>query len=149
MAAIQRPMTPTEWGLLLFLSLLWGGSFFFVGVAVKALPPFTIVASRVCIAALVLWTTAGLTGVSAQAIARNAPALALLGLINNAIPFLLIVSGQTRIASGLAAILNAATPIFTVLLAHFVTTTERLTWLRFAGAALGLGRRGGDDERTL
>ncbi len=138
MSPPQRPMTPREWGLLLFLSFLWGGSFFFVGVAVKTLPPLTIVAARVSIATLILWATAGVTGAKPRAIFREAPALALLGLLNNAIPFVLIVSGQTRIASGLAAILNAATPIFTVILAHFVTTTERLTWTRFAGAALGL-----------
>jgi len=138
MIAPQRPMTAREWGLLLLLSLLWGGSFFFVGVAVKTLPPFTIVAARVSIAALLLWATAGLTGADPRAIVREAPALALLGLLNNAAPFVLIVAGQTRIASGLAAILNAATPIFTVLIAHFVTTTERLTWRRAAGAALGL-----------
>jgi len=138
MTAAQRPMNAQEWGLLLFLSLLWGGSFFFVGVAVKALPPFTIVAARVGIAAVLLWSTARLTGLSPRAVARHAPALALLGLINNAAPFVLIVWGQTRLASGLAAILNASTPIFTVILAHFVTTTERLTWSRFGGAALGL-----------
>jgi drug/metabolite transporter (DMT)-like permease len=58
-------------------------------------------------------------------------------LVNNAAPFVLLVTGQIRLASGLAAILNASTPLFTVLLAHFATTTERLTWPRFAGAALG------------
>jgi drug/metabolite transporter (DMT)-like permease len=138
MIVAQRPMNAQEWGLLLFLSLLWGGSFFFVGVAVKALPPFTIVASRVGIAAVLLWSTARLTGLSPRAVVRHAPSLALLGLLNNAAPFVLIVWGQTRLASGLAAILNASTPIFTVILAHFVTTTERLTWSRFCGAALGL-----------
>jgi drug/metabolite transporter (DMT)-like permease len=138
MPTAQRPMTVSEWGLLLFLSLLWGGSFFFVGVAVKALPPFTIVAARVGIAAALLWSTARLTGMSPRAVLRHAPALALLGLLNNALPFALIVWGQTQLASGLAAILNASTPIFTVILAHFVTTTERLTWPRFCGAALGL-----------
>lgn len=138
MTAVQRPMTVHEWGLLIFLSVLWGGSFFFVGVAVKALPPFTIVAARVTVAALILWVSSGATGLSASSLLRQAPALALLGLINNAIPFVLIVSGQTRIASGFAAILNAATPIFTVILAHFTTTTEPMTWSRFAGAVLGL-----------
>jgi drug/metabolite transporter (DMT)-like permease len=138
MPTAQRPMTVSEWGLLLFLSLLWGGSFFFVGVAVKALPPFTIVAARVGIAAVLLWSTARWTGMSPRAAIRHAPALALLGLLNNALPFVLIVRGQTRLASGLAAILNASTPIFTVVLAHFVTTTERLTWPRLGGAALGL-----------
>ena len=118
MTTAQRPMNGGEWALLLFLSLLWGGSFFFVGVAVKALPPFTIVAARVSIAAALLWSTARLNGLSPRAVVAEAPALALLGLVNNAIPFALIVYGQTRLASGLAAILNAATPIFTVAFAH-------------------------------
>ena len=138
MTTAQRPMNGGEWALLLFLSLLWGGSFFFVGVAVKALPPFTIVAARVSIAAALLWSTARLNGLSPRAVVAEAPALALLGLVNNAIPFALIVYGQTRLASGLAAILNAATPIFTVAFAHFVTKTERLTWPKLLGAALGV-----------
>ncbi|MGA2493765.1 MAG: hypothetical protein ABSF67_12530 [Roseiarcus sp.] len=63
-ADAQRAMTATEWGLLLLLSLIWGGSFFFIGVAVKSLPPFTIVAARVSIAAALLWLAAPLSGVS-------------------------------------------------------------------------------------
>ena len=62
----QRPMTSREWGLLLLLSLVWGGSFFFVGVAVKELPPLTIVAARVTIAAALLWLTAPLTRLAPQ-----------------------------------------------------------------------------------
>jgi drug/metabolite transporter (DMT)-like permease len=130
-------MTPAEWGLLLLLSLLWGGSFFFVGVAVKELPPFTIVAARVCLAAALLWLTAPLTGLSAAKVRAQAPALAALGLINNAIPFSLIVWGQTHLASGLAAILNATTPVATVVVAHFLTVSEKLTARRLAGALIG------------
>lgn len=131
-------MTPFEWGLLLFLSLLWGGSFFFVGVAVKELPALTIVAARVSIAAALLWLTAPLTGLSAAQVTRHFPALALMGLINNAIPFVLIVSGQKHLASGVASILNAATPIFTVLAAHVFTDSEKLNAPRLGGALLGL-----------
>ena len=138
MAGQQRAMTPYEWGLLLFLSLLWGGSFFFVGVAVKELPPLTIVAARVSIAAALLWLSAPLTGLSGANVLRRAPQLALMGLINNAIPFFLIVTGQGRLASGVASILNASTPIFTVLAAHVLTDSEKLTSRRLAGAALGL-----------
>src|SRR5271170_7664541 len=134
----QRPMTSREWGLLLLLSLLWGGSFFFVGVAVKELPPFSIVAARVSIAAALLWLTAPLTGLSPRKIAAAFGPLAFLGLINNAIPFVLIVWGQTRLASGLASILNASTPVITVVAAHFVTTSERLTPRKIAGALFGL-----------
>jgi drug/metabolite transporter (DMT)-like permease len=137
-AAQQRPMTSSEWGLLLLLSLLWGGSFFFVGVAVKELPPLTIVAARVTLAAALLWLSAPLTGLSPKRTLSQFASLALMGLLNNAIPFVLIVSGQTRLASGLASILNASTPIFTVIAAHFLTDDERLTPRRIAGALFGL-----------
>jgi drug/metabolite transporter (DMT)-like permease len=130
-------MTPFEWGLLLLLSVLWGGSFFFVGVAVKELPPFTIVAARVSIAAALLWLTAPATGLSPQKIRAQFRPLMVLGLLNNAIPFVLIVWGQTHLASGLASILNASTPVITVVAAHFLTTTERLNSLKFAGAVFG------------
>jgi drug/metabolite transporter (DMT)-like permease len=134
----QRPMTSREWGLLLLLSLVWGGSFFFVGVAVKELPPLTIVAARVTIAAALLWLTAPLTRLAPQRMLDYIAPLALMGLLNNAIPFVLIVSGQTRLASGLASILNASTPIFTVVAAHFLTENEKLNPRRLAGALFGL-----------
>lgn len=134
----QRPMTTTEWGLLLLLSLLWGGSFFFVGIAVKALPPFTIVAARVTIAAALLWLAAPLTGVSALRLGRQAPALLALALLNNVAPFSLLTWSQTHLASGLVSILNATTPVFTVVVAHLCTIEEKLDPRRLAGALVGL-----------
>ena len=137
MSAAQRPMTPFEWGLLLLLSVLWGGSFFFVGLAVKQLPPFTIVALRVSVAAALLWLTAPATGLSPQRMRVQIGPLLVLGLLNNAIPFVLIVWGQTHLASGVASILNASTPVITVVAAHFLTTTERLNARKLAGALFG------------
>jgi drug/metabolite transporter (DMT)-like permease len=107
-------MTPLEWTLLLTLSLLWGGSFFFVGVAVKELPPLTIVVLRVGLAALALQAVSRLLRLCVPATREAWPAFFAMGLLNNAIPFGLIVWGQTHIASGVAAILNATTPLFTV-----------------------------------
>jgi drug/metabolite transporter (DMT)-like permease len=138
MAAVpQRAMTTGEWGLLLLLSLLWGGSFFFIGVAVKELPPLTIVAARVSLAAALLWLAAPLTGLSPGRVRAAVPALVVLGLVSNAIPFTLIVWGQTHLASGLASILNATTPVITVIAAHFLTASERLNARRLAGALCG------------
>jgi drug/metabolite transporter (DMT)-like permease len=133
-----KTMTPLEWGMLLVLSLFWGGSFFFVGVAVRQLPPLTIVALRVSLAALILWACLPALGV---VMPRRREALAAflgMGLLNNAIPFCLIAFGQTQLASGLASILNATTPLFTVLAGHFLSADERLTPLRLAGALCGL-----------
>ena len=138
MAGANRTMTPVEWAMLLTLSLFWGGSFFFIGVAVKELPPLTIVALRVSLASLILWALAPALGLVMPRRREAAIAFLGMGLLNNAIPFCLIVWGQTQLASGLASILNATTPLFTVLAAHFLTRDERLTPWRAAGALCGL-----------
>ncbi len=131
-------MGPLDWSLLLILSILWGGSFFFVGVAVKALPPFTIVLLRVAIAAAALHLVRKASGTAMPWDGRSWRAFFGMGLLNNAIPFSLIVWGQTHIASGLASILNATTPLFTVLIAHMLTADERLTKGRIVGVLVGL-----------
>ncbi|MCC7272323.1 MAG: DMT family transporter [Alphaproteobacteria bacterium] len=131
-------MTAPEWAMLLALALLWGGSFFFVGVAVGALPPLTIVLVRVGLAATALLAVLALlrTGVPRGAAAWRA--FAVMGFANNVVPFGLIVWGQGHIASGLASILNATTPLFTVVVAHFLTRDEPMTAARLAGVVLGL-----------
>ena len=131
-------MSPLDWLLLLALSILWGGSFFFVGVAVKALPPFTIVLLRVATAAIALHVVLRVGRTPMPWDGRTWRAFFGMGLLNNAIPFSLIVWGQTHIASGLASILNATTPLFTVLIAHMLTADERLTRGRIAGVLVGL-----------
>ena len=127
-----------DWAMLLTLSLLWGGSFFFVAVALRALPPFTLVALRVVLAASCLLLVLRLAGLSLPRAPALWPTFLGLGLLNNVIPFSLIVWGQTQIASGLAAVLNATTPLATVLVAHLCTSDERLTANRLAGVLIGL-----------
>jgi len=131
-------MTALEWGLLLTLSLLWGGSFFFIGVAVKALPPLTLVSLRVGLAALLLLGILRISGISMPRDWRIWRGFLVMGLLNNAIPFTLIVWGQGQIPSGLASIFNATTPLWAVLLAHVFTADEKLTPLRLAGLLGGL-----------
>ena len=173
----DRPlqMGAREWALLVVLSVLWGGSFFFFKVLVAALPPFTVVLGRVGIAALdhdvvssnraddinaiafykiehdviqkpvpTLWHHA--LALNFVLLARRDPmptsvrmwgAFAVMGLLNNVVPFSLIVFGETRISSGLASILNATTPIFAVLAAHALTDNERLTWPKGVGVLFG------------
>ncbi|HEY1385704.1 MAG TPA: DMT family transporter [Dongiaceae bacterium] len=131
-------MGPIDWCLLLFLSLLWGASFFYVAVALKELPPFTIVLLRVAIAALTLHIVLRVAGVRFPWDGRSWRAFIGMGLLNNAIPFSLIVWGQTHVASGLASILNATTPFFTVIVAHALTVDERLSKNRLMGVLIGL-----------
>ena len=131
-------MTPYAWGMLVTLSIVWGGTFFFQEIAVQELPVFTIVSIRVLIAALLLWAVTALTANTLPSGVKIWGALFLLALVNNVIPFTLIVWGQQEISSGLAAILNATVPLFTVVIAHFVTTDEKLTRAKFAGVIIGL-----------
>lgn len=126
-----------EWTLLLGLSILWGGSFFFVGVAVQELPPLTIVALRVGLAAVGLWVIALVLGLKPPRAPRVWLAFLCMGTINNVIPFSLIVWGQTQIASGLASILNATTPLFTVVVATCLLSDERATPLKLVGVITG------------
>lgn len=135
--AANRPMTPAEWASLLFLSLLWGGSFFFNAIAVRELPVFTVVVGRVAVAAVLMLVLLRATGQKLPAGSRIWAAFFVIGLANNAIPFSLIVAGQQHIAAGVASILNAATPLFTVLFAHFLTADEKMTGNRLIGVVIG------------
>lgn len=130
-------MSPAVWGMLILLSVVWGGTFFFQEVAVRELPVFTIVAIRVILAAAILLAVVAFSGDSLPREWKIWRALFLLALINNVIPFCLIVWGQKEIASGLASILNATTPIFTVVVAHFVTSDEKITGAKTIGVLAG------------
>ena len=137
MTTVNRSMGLLDWSLLIALSVLWGGSFFFIGVAVDALPPFTIVALRVGLAAAALNVIVPALGLIMPKNWRHWLAFLEMGALNNVIPFSLIVWGQTHITGGLASILNATTPFFTVVVAHFLTSDEKLTGERLAGVLIG------------
>ncbi len=136
--AIASTMGKTEWAMLLALSVLWGGSFFFVEIALNAFPPLTLVVLRVFFAATILWLYILMSG---RKIPTSKPvwiAFAIMGILNNVIPFTLIVWGQTQIASGIASILNATTPLFTVIVASIFLPDERATPLKYIGVVTGL-----------
>lgn len=135
----QKEMAKSEWLMLGGLSLLWGGSFLFNGILVKAWPPVTIVTARVGLAAIALWIIVRLAGIAVPRSREAWLAFLGMGILNNVIPFTLIVWGQTHIASGLAAILNATTPLFGVLVAHVLTPDEKLTANKVAGLLIGIG----------
>ena len=134
---INKVMGIKEWSLIVILSILWGGSFFFVGVAVKEIPPLTIVLCRVALASIILLAIVYLKGDKMPSSPGLWGAFIIMGALNNLTPFSLIVWGQTHIESGLASILNATTPIFSVVLAHFLTREERLTTNRITGVTIG------------
>ncbi len=134
----QNRMTLATWGLLALLGLIWGGSFFFARIAIQHVPAFTLVLLRVALAALALHIYIFGRFDIYRELAARWPQFLLLGLINNAIPHTFIFLGQTQIGAGLAAILNATTPVWTVLIANAMTQDEKLSLAKIAGCLLGL-----------
>ena len=131
-------MNLADWLMLIALSVLWGGSFFFVGIAVKELAPFTIVFIRLSLAALTLWIVILVVRIPVPGSISAWRALMIMGILNNVIPFSLIVWGQSHIESGLASIFNAMTPLFTVLVAGTFLADERISGMKIIGVLLGL-----------
>jgi len=136
---INQEMTGREWSILLFLAVIWGGAFLFIGIAVRHVDPLTYVWLRLTIAAGAMWLFLKLSGGNLGLPRQVWGSILLLALLNNALPFTLFGWGQTHIASGLASILNATTPIWGVLVAHLFTDDERMTPRKIAGVALGFG----------
>ena len=136
---IRSQMNRSDWLILGTLALIWGGAFFFIGVAVRHVPPLTYVWLRLTIAATAMWLFLYFKG-EKLGLPRSAwGSILLLALLNNALPFTLFGWGQTHIASGLASILNATTPIWGVVVAHFLTHDERMSPRKIAGVLLGFG----------
>jgi drug/metabolite transporter (DMT)-like permease len=135
-------MSGQSWRLLLSVSLIWAASFLFVEFALTEVPFITIMTARVSIGAVGLYVMLRLFGIKVarpDGMSRIGVwgAFLLLGLVNNVIPFSLIVWSQTHLSASLASILNATMPLFVVFLAHFFTTDEKITWPRFIGIFIG------------
>ncbi|MEX2016600.1 MAG: DMT family transporter [Candidatus Hydrogenedentales bacterium] len=130
-------MTASDWLLLIVLSTFWGGSFFFAEIAVREIPPLTLAFARCAIAAAVLLIYARSLGLSLPSGRAVWGTLLVLAVFNTVLPFTLIFWGQTHIPSGLAAILNATAPLFSILIAHFATADDKLTGRRIIGIAIG------------
>jgi drug/metabolite transporter (DMT)-like permease len=135
-SAKKFPMNARNWGLLFLLSLLWGSSFFFYKVLVAALPPVTVVLGRVGLAAFALNLLLLARG---ERLPRDRwKDFLISGVLNNVLSFVLICWGETRITSGMASILNAVTPMFVVVIGHYVTHDEKMSWSKIAGIVLGI-----------
>jgi drug/metabolite transporter (DMT)-like permease len=131
-------MNALTWSLLLLLGLIWGGSFFFARIAVHEVPPFTLVFLRLAIAAIALHLyIAGRLDIY-RLLRTHWRQFLWLGLINNAVPHALIFLGETEIGAGLASVLNATTPIWTVIIAHYLTQDEKPTAAKLLGCLVGL-----------
>lgn len=125
--------------LLLLLASLWGPSFLFIKVAVADIPPVTLVAGRVGIAAVLLYLFLRIQGGHLPRSLTVWKHLAFVALTHNSLPFILFSWGEQHVDSALASILNGTTPLFTILLAHFFTEDDRLTPVKIMGVLFGLG----------
>lgn len=137
MPAVEMSMSLRTWAMLGFLSLIWGCSFPFVKVALGGVTPLTLVMSRVVIAALALTP---LLFFSPEGFPRGAKvwtAFLVIGALNNIVPWSLSVWAQQSLSPSFSAIVNAATPLFSVLLAPFFLADERLRANRLAGVLVG------------
>ncbi len=134
---MQTQRSCTDWLLLLALAAMWGSSFMFNRLAVASLPPWTVVAGRIGIAALVLVVVVHAAGKRLPPLGRGWVPYAVIALIGNAVPFYLITWGQQVVGSALAGILMAMMPLATIVLAHFLIAGENLTRQRVAGFATG------------
>jgi drug/metabolite transporter (DMT)-like permease len=137
-APARLAMTPLTWTMLVVLALMWGCTFFFNSIALADIPPASLIALRVGGGAIVLWLVVLARGLAVPTGAGVLGGLLAMGAANNVVPFLLIAWGQQHIAGGLAAVIVAMTPIFTVVVAHWMTDDERITRARLAGVAAGL-----------
>lgn len=138
-AAIEtRVMTTRDWALLLLLGAIWGGSFFFAAVAVRDISPLMLVLLRVALAAAALWAYVLARGFALAPLKPFIVPFLGLALLNNVIPHTLMFTGQTAIGAGLASVLNATTPFWTMLLANLLLADEKLTARRVVGVVLGI-----------
>lgn len=133
----QKSIPPRAWAELLLLATIWGGSFISNRLALNEVPVLTTVAFRVAGACILLWVYVRLRRLPVPRSPRIWLAFLVMGLLNNALPFTLITWGQLTIPSGLAAIVNASTAIFGVLVAALAFRDERLTARRLTGVLLG------------
>ena len=133
-------MSRKHLALLVGLALIWGASFMFIKVAVRELTPATLILCRLGSGALTLVLVVPfLVGgrETLRQIRENAGWLTVVGLVNTAVPFWLLSWGETRIDSGLASIIQAAVPIFNVLIAFGFFHEVRVTGIKLVGIAVG------------
>lgn len=131
-------MSGAVWVMLIALGAIWGGSFFFARIAVAEIQPLVLVLHRVLIAAVALHIYLAFVGPSFRCALPFAGRFFVLALLNNVIPFSLIFAGQTQMGAGLASVLNATTPFWTLIIANMLTADEKLTANKLAGIALGI-----------
>jgi drug/metabolite transporter (DMT)-like permease len=128
----------TGWGLIAILSVLWGGAFFLIEVGLRSYSPNTLVFMRLALAVPPMWIVMRMMGERMPDDLKSWSLLMIVGALNCALPFILFFWGQQYLDSGYASILNATTPIWGVIVAHFMTSDEKATPARIVGVLVGM-----------
>ena len=128
----------TGWGLIAILSILWGGAFFLIEVGLRSYSPNILVFMRLALAVPPMWIVMRLMGERLPTDMKSWALLMVVGALNCALPFILFFWGQQYLDSGYASILNATTPIWGVVVAHFMTHDEKATPARIVGVLVGM-----------
>ncbi len=123
------------WAMFAALAGVWGASFLFIKISLEVLDPLTVVALRLTLGALLVWTVALVNGADLASIPWGT--MFLMGLVNNALPFTLITWGELYIPSGLASLVNGSVPIFAAILSHFFLQEESLSLRQWGGIFIG------------
>jgi drug/metabolite transporter (DMT)-like permease len=131
-------MTRRDWGLIVTLAVLWGSGFILIEIGLRSVPPNTLVFARMALAIPPLLLLMRLRGETLPRDVKSWEMLTIVGLLNVVIPFILFYWGMTQISTGLASILNATTPLWGVVAAHFLTRDEKATPARVIGVLFGV-----------
>ena len=123
--------------LLASLALIWGSSYMLIKIGLETMPPLTVAAARIALAALVVMAIVWLRGERLPTGLRMWKHFFVMAMLSNVLPFILIAWGETRIDSGLTGILLGCMPLATLVLAHLFTLDERLTTAKLSGLVLG------------
>ncbi len=134
-AVFHLPTAVVTWGMFVSLIGVWGASFLFIKISLEALPPLTVVALRLTLGALLVWTVVWVTGTPVREIPWRA--ITFMGMVNNALPFTLLTWGEQHIPSGLASLVVGSSPIFAAILSHYLLREERLSLKQWSGVVLG------------
>jgi drug/metabolite transporter (DMT)-like permease len=131
-------MTRRDWGLIVTLAILWGSGFSLIEIGLRSVPPNTLVFARMALAVPPLLLLLKVRGETLPVDFKSWEMLTVVGLLNVVVPFILFYWGMTQISTGLASILNATTPLWGVVAAHFLTRDEKATPARVVGVLFGV-----------
>lgn len=139
MPRMTNRISRLDWALFFGLALAWGSSYLFIKIGIQSLSPFTLVACRLGIATVVLGTVVAVAREKLPHDRLTYARLVVMACLNIVIPFSLIAWGERYIDSGMAAVLQAMTPLFTLILASLALDDERISLNRLVGLAIGFG----------